>query len=100
MAQLREYWRCPVCQILWETQKEANMCKNSHSVTSEIWAESESGKAVKVNPYSAPGSMGSSAWALREAELSDYTDKRKAQLEYEKGHGKLPPTKPRIYIAD
>lgn len=75
MAHIEVWWRCPSCNQCWDTQGEAAKCAASH-VRPERWAVSDRhpGKAVAC-------SYRGEAFALREADLSDFIDERKIELE-------------------
>ena len=75
MAHIEVWWSCPGCHLRWTTQREAVKCAASH-VRSERWAVSNRhlGKAVACN-------YRGEAFALREADLSDFIDERRRELE-------------------
>ena len=75
MAHIEIWWRCPCCHRHWDTQREAAKCAGSH-VRAERWAVSDRypGKAVVCN-------YRGDAFALREADLSDFIDERRRELE-------------------
>ena len=80
MAHIETWYCCPVCRRVWETHKKAFTCRNSHSVIEEMWAVGKGGKAVRIfDNYSQSMING----ALREADLSDFIEERKKQLEEE-----------------
>ena len=66
MAHIEVWWRCPGCHLSWTTQREAVKCAASH-VRPERWAVSDRH----------PGE----AFALREADLSDFIEERRRELE-------------------
>lgn len=74
MAHIETWWRCPGCYRCWDTQREAAKCAASH-VRAERWAVSDRlpGKAVACN-------YRGDAFALREADLSDFIDERQREL--------------------
>ena len=76
MAHIETWYRCPVCDRLYDKQKEAITCRNNHPISVEQWAIGKSGKAVKVqeNWSDATGR------AMREADLSDNIHERARQL--------------------
>ncbi|TCX51954.1 hypothetical protein [Dehalobacter sp. 14DCB1] len=74
MAHIETWYRCPTCNRVWSSQKEAITCRNSHPVKAERWAIGKNGKAVAV-------SYRGLDWALREADLSDFIHERAKQLE-------------------
>lgn len=78
MAHIETWYRCP-CGAAYGSREEANRCAVRH-VHSERWAVGRGGKAVRIWNNTAPGSMYSSEWALREADLSDNIEERKRQL--------------------
>lgn len=75
MAHIEVWWSCPGCHLRWTTQREAVKCAASH-VRSERWAVSDRhpGKAVACN-------YRGEAFALREADLSDFIEERRRELE-------------------
>lgn len=75
MAHIEIWWSCPGCHLRWTTQREAVRCAASH-VRSERWAVSDRhpGKAVACN-------YRGEAFALREADLSDFIEDRRRELE-------------------
>lgn len=75
MAHIEIWWSCPGCHLRWTTQREAVRCAASH-VRSERWAVSDRhpGKAVACN-------YRGEAFALREADLSDFIEERRRELE-------------------
>ena len=75
MAHIETWWRCPGCHRCWDTKREAAKCAASH-VRAERWAVSDRhpGKAVACN-------YRGDAFALREADLSDFIDEREIELE-------------------
>lgn len=75
MAHIEIWWSCPGCHLRWTTQREAVRCAASH-VRSERWAVSDRhpGKAVPCN-------YRGEAFALREADLSDFIEDRRRELE-------------------
>ena len=75
MAHIEIWWSCPGCHLRWTTQREAVKCAASH-VRSERWAVSDRhpGKAVACN-------YRGEAFALREADLSDFIEERRRELE-------------------
>ena len=75
MAHIEVWWSCPGCHLRWTTQSEAVKCAASH-VRSERWAVSDRhpGKAVACN-------YRGEAFALREADLSDFIEERRRELE-------------------
>lgn len=77
MAHIEVWHRCPTCQLLYDKQKDAINCRNSHPIRAEQWAVGKGGKAVKVqeNWSDAIGR------ALREADLSDNIHERAKQLQ-------------------
>lgn len=81
MAHIETWYRCP-CGARYGERQKAVRCATSH-ICSEQWAVSHryKGKAVRIFPCRAQGSMGSLEWAMQEAELSDNTEERKRQLE-------------------
>ena len=74
MAHIETWWRCPGCHRFWDTQREAAKCAASH-VRPERWAVSDRhpGKAVACN-------YRGDAFALREADLSDFSEEREREL--------------------
>lgn len=74
MAHIEIWWSCPGCHLRWTTQREAIKCAVSH-VRPERWAVSDRhpGKAVACN-------YRGEAFALREADLSDFIDERQREL--------------------
>ena len=78
MAHIEIWWRCPGCNRCWDTQREAIQCAASH-VRSERWAVSDRhpGKAIACN-------YRGEAFALREADLSDFIDERRLELQKER----------------
>jgi hypothetical protein len=84
MAHVETWYRCPTCDSVWSTFKEAEKCKNSHNVRSEQWAVGAGGKAVRINEHCSVNSMYGLNWALEEANLSDNIHERKKQLEKKK----------------
>ena len=75
MAHIEIWWSCPGCHLRWTMQREAVRCAASH-VRSERWAVSDRhpGKAVACN-------YRGEAFALREADLSDFIEDRRRELE-------------------
>lgn len=75
MAHIEVWWSCPGCHLRWTTQREAVKCAASH-VRSERWAVSDRhpGKAVACN-------YRGEAFALREADLSDFIEERRREPE-------------------
>lgn len=75
MAHIEVWWRCPGCHLSWTTQREAVKCAASH-VRPERWAVSDRhpGKAVACN-------YRGEAFALREADLSDFIEERQRELD-------------------
>lgn len=84
MAVLMTLFRCPTCKTLHKSQKDALACKNRHLIIREQWAVGRDGKAVRVMPGVHPDGLYGLKWALREADLSDFVDTRRKQLEKEK----------------
>lgn len=86
MAHIEVWWRCPGCHRLWDTQREAAKCSADHiraghcaalpEAYAERWAVSDRhpGKAVACN-------YRGEAFALREADLSDFIEERRRELE-------------------
>ncbi len=81
MAHVETWYRCPACNGLYDTYKEAYNCRNSHAIRSEQWAVGKGGKAVYIQKNSAPNSLYGREWALKEADLSDNIYEREKQLE-------------------
>ncbi|MFA5383976.1 MAG: hypothetical protein WC364_04830 [Eubacteriales bacterium] len=77
MAHIEVWCRCPTCQRLYFKEKEALVCKNSHSIRFERWAVGKTGKAVKINEHCS-GIYGEK-WALKEADMGDFNSERKEQ---------------------
>ena len=75
MAHIEVWWSCPGCHLRWTTQREAVKCAASH-VRPERWAVSDRhpGKAVACN-------YRGETFALREADLSDFIEERRRELE-------------------
>ena len=75
MAHIEVWWRCPGCHLSWTTQRETVKCAASH-VRPERWAVSDRhpGKAVACN-------YRGEAFALREADLSDFIEERRRELD-------------------
>lgn len=74
MAKLVYLYRCPGCNGQWETEAEAIACRNKHPIEKELWAFGKRGKGCLVAYHGEER-------ALVEADLSDYIDVRKKQLE-------------------
>lgn len=86
MAHIEIYYRCPTCQRLWDKQKEAINCRNSHPVQEEKWAVGKGGKMVRIFDNHAINSTHGIYGALREADLSDdIREERMKQLERGEG---------------
>jgi len=83
MAHIEIWYRCPVCNQAYGNQREATICKNRHPVKEEKWAVGKGGKAVRIYDNWAPDSMHGVNGALREADLSDFMEERKKQLQQE-----------------
>ncbi|MGE5631605.1 MAG: hypothetical protein ACM3TR_10985 [Caulobacteraceae bacterium] len=81
MAHIEVWYRCPVCNLAYDNQREAIGCRNAHPVKSERWAVGNGGKAVRISDNCTPDGYGGVNWALREADLSDLIEERKRQLE-------------------
>ena len=75
MAHIEVWWSCPGCHLRWTTQRDAVKCAASH-VRPERWAVSDRhpGKAVACN-------YRGETFALREADLSDFIEERRRELE-------------------
>jgi len=80
MAHIEIWYRCPVCNQAYSSQREATRCKNLHPVKEERWAVGKGGKAVRIFDNWAPDTMHGINGALREADLSDFIEERKRQL--------------------
>ena len=74
MAHIEIWYRCPLCKRVYDTEREALICKNKHPIITERRAVGKDGKAVRIDR------PGEEAWALREADLSDFIEERKRQL--------------------
>ena len=74
MAHIETWWKCPGCHRYWSTQQKAERCAITH-VRPEKWAVSHKhpGKAVSCQ-------YRGTAWALREADLSDLLVEREQEL--------------------
>lgn len=81
MARIKIYYRCPICNEAFDTEREATRCKNQHPVIIQRWAIGKSGKGVLINDNCSQNGMYGENWALRECELSDNVYERKKQLE-------------------
>lgn len=81
MAHVEVWYRCPVYNQAYNDQREAIKCRNAHPVRSERWAVGKGGKAVRIFDNCALNGQGGLYWALREADLSDFIEERKRQLE-------------------
>lgn len=81
MAHVETWYRCPVCSSAFDTYKEAVICRNTHPIKSEQWAVGKDGKAVRIYDNHAPWSVHGVKAALIEADLSDFIEERKKQLE-------------------
>lgn len=90
MAHIETWYRCPVCNLAYDKQKEATGCRNAHPVKSERWAVGKDGKAVRIYDNCSLNGYGGVNWALREADLSDFIDERNRQLkELQKSNNSL-----------
>lgn len=74
MAHIEIWYRCPVCKNAYRNEKGAKICRNRHSIITERRAVGKGGKAVRIDE------IREEAWALREADLSDFIVERKRQL--------------------
>lgn len=81
MAHIETRYRCPVCNGSYKNQKKAISCRDSHSIRVERWAVGKGGKAVRINENCSIYGYGGVNWALKEADLSDFIEERKRQLE-------------------
>lgn len=86
MAHIETWYRCP-CGAHHETQKEAIKCAVGH-VRAERWAVGKGGKAVRIYDNWAVDSLHGVNGALREADLSDFIDERRLQLDAEKNRNR------------
>lgn len=84
MARIETRHRCPVCKRQHSKQSEAIKCRNTHSIIEEKWAVGQGGKAVRIYDNCSVDGYGGLNWALIEAELSDFIEERKTQLEENK----------------
>jgi hypothetical protein len=84
MAHIETWYRCPVCNVSYDSQHDAIKCRNSHPVKEERWAVGKGGKAVRIFENWALDTMHGVIGALREADLSDDIEERKRQLAEEK----------------
>lgn len=84
MARIEIIYCCPVCKRKYDNENKAIKCRNAHSVLMEKWAVGTSGKSVRIYDNCSSDGYGGLNWALKEAELSDFTEERKAQLEQSK----------------
>ena len=75
-----EIWYSCICGACYDTQREANLCALSH-VKAERWAVGKNRKAVRIFDNWSPDSIHGVRGALREADLSDFIEVRKKQLE-------------------
>lgn len=82
MAHIEIWYRCP-CGAHHKTQKEAVKCAAGH-VRAERWAVGKGGKAVRIFENWSEDSMHGASGALREADLSDFIEERRRQLDTEK----------------
>ena len=71
MAHIETWYRCPTCNGLHDTQKEAITCRNSHPIMAERWAVGKNGKAARINENCSMDGLYGIKWALREADKSD-----------------------------
>ena len=83
MAHIEVWYRCPVCDARYTDEQSAIRCKNRHPIIPERWAVGKDGKAVKINEFASPDGKYGMHWALREADLSDFIEERKMQLQQE-----------------
>ncbi len=81
MAHIEVWHRCPTCQRLYDKQKDAINCRNSHPIREEQWAVGKGGKSVKIFDNCSFDGYGGVNWALREADRSDFIEERKQQLQ-------------------
>jgi hypothetical protein len=81
MAHIETRYRCPVCNLAYDNQGEAIGCRNVHPVRLERWAVGKDGKEVRISDNSTLDGYGGVNWALKEADLSDFIEERKRQLE-------------------
>ena len=81
MAHIEKRYRCPVCNIAYDSQKDAVACRNGHPIKAERWAVGKGGKGVRIFDNWTLNSMHGEIGALREADLSDDIEERKRQLE-------------------
>lgn len=82
MAHIERWYQCPVCDRWHDTPREAQLCRNNHPVREARWAVGTE-KSVRISERAAPNSLYGEQWALREADLSDFIEVRKQQLECE-----------------
>lgn len=83
MAHVETWYRCPTCRGLWKNRKEAQKCKDSHTVIAEQWAVGKH-QSVPIFPNHASNSIHGVFGAMREADLSPFIKERAKQLEEEK----------------
>lgn len=81
MALVKIKYCCPVCNRKYDTHNGAIKCRNEHPVLEEKWAVGSGGKAVRIFDNCSLDGRGGLNWALKEAELSDFKEERKEQLE-------------------
>lgn len=85
MAHIEIWYRCPVCNALYDKEPKADKCRNTHPVRAERWAVGKGGKAVRIYDDCTLNGHGGVNWALREADMSDFIEERKRQLEERQG---------------
>lgn len=84
MAHIEIWYRCPTCNLLYKREQDAITCQRKHPIRSEKWAVGKGGKAVRIFDSWAPDTMHGINGALREADLSDFIEEQKRQLEEER----------------
>lgn len=75
MAYIEIRYCCPVCNKKYAKQNGAIKCRNTHPVLEEKWAVGNGSKSVRIFNNT------EEEWALKEADLSDFIEERKKQLD-------------------
>ena len=85
-AHIELWYRCPVCRSAYKDERDAIKCRSTHPIKAESWAVGKR-KSVRIFDNCAPDGVGGVNWALKEADLSDFIEERKRQLQQGKSFG-------------
>ena len=81
VAHIEIRYCCPVCNRKYAKQSGAIKCRNTHPIVEEKWAVGQGGKSVRIYDNCSEDGYGGLNWALKEADLSDFIEERKKQLD-------------------